>query len=1157
MQSGLCLPFSPVLSSNHVMYPAASKQASNSPPPLKVPDLQLVAVAGGTDCPKEAEISSLAALIGWSFLIGVLLNWTLHGSASLSSPKFSDPASLCSHHLFSENPFSSFTYDRMGPTEQQSHFKKIQNFKADYADAEFTQYESQRTGMRVVTVDRKGPKVYGYFAVATEIHDDSGSPHTLEHLCFMGSRKYPYKGVLDKFATRAYSDTNAWTDTAETVYTLTTAGWEGFAQILPVYLDHLVVPTLTDEGCYTEVHHVDGSGHDAGVVYSEMQGRQNLPMDLMDLEMRRLLYPEGSGFRAETGGLMENLRILTPERIRQFHRDMYQPKNLRLVLIGEVDHANLLDVLDKFEDDIVDKVPAYDAPFKRPWVDSPITPPLGKSTIKVVEFPEDDDSTGEIQIGFLGPPSVDEKLETALNTLMMYLSGSSVSVLVNTLVEKEHLTSMVYGSAQNHYHQLITFTLTSIATSKLETTEKRFFEILKEHTSKPLDIDYMKDCLRRFKRQCRFVAEIGNDEYKDPIIKDHNYGNRDGSDLKSSLESLSVFDELEEWSEEDWRTFLKKWIVDAHHVSILGKPSVELAEKQKADEVARVKAQQEKLGEAGLKEKAEQLKKATDENDKPIPNDILSRLKVPGTESIHFFKTETARSGLAKKLGSVENKIQQIIDKDENGLPLFVHYEHIPTSFVHFGVALGTAAVPTELKPLLGVYLSNFFTTPIMRNGKRIEFEQVITSLEQDTIQYSLDRGTDIGNSEMVYTHFVVEVEKFATVVQWLADLLVNSIFDTERLIATVKKMLADVPDEKRDGDSMAFAVDRMIHYDAASSVRATTTLVKASYLKRILKLLKTEPQTVIDKLETLRKSIITFSNLRILAIANFETLQSPVSTFKILTDAIKPGPEPTINPIDERKNVLSDLGRQPGGSSYVVPMSIDSSFAVLTARGPDSFRHPQLPALMVAIAYLDAVEGPMWTAIRGTGLAYGTNFFRDFECGLLKFHIYKSPNAFSAFEAAKRQVREYGDGTKPLEQLALEGAISSIVREFVDKKADIVDAARQSFIDLTIKSVGAGWSEWMLAEVRKVDEQQVRSIMTDVLAAVFEPASADLVVTCGSTMTDDLKKNFGEAGFKVQVKQLADFQEAYGLEGEEEEVTDEDEDEEDEDDDEDEEMEG
>jgi hypothetical protein len=70
---------------------------------------------------------------------------------------------------------SPLLYDKMASIQQESHFKEIQKFKADYADATFTQYESQRTGLRVVVVDRKGPKVYGNFAVATEIHDDSGS----------------------------------------------------------------------------------------------------------------------------------------------------------------------------------------------------------------------------------------------------------------------------------------------------------------------------------------------------------------------------------------------------------------------------------------------------------------------------------------------------------------------------------------------------------------------------------------------------------------------------------------------------------------------------------------------------------------------------------------------------------------------------------------------------------------------------------------------------------------------------------------------------------------------------------------------------------------------------------------------------------------------
>lgn len=69
--------------------------------------------------------------------------------------------------------------------EKMTYFRQVQNFKADYAPAEFTQWESERTGMRVVVVHRKGPKIYGYFALATEIHDDSGarksSPYAAVH----------------------------------------------------------------------------------------------------------------------------------------------------------------------------------------------------------------------------------------------------------------------------------------------------------------------------------------------------------------------------------------------------------------------------------------------------------------------------------------------------------------------------------------------------------------------------------------------------------------------------------------------------------------------------------------------------------------------------------------------------------------------------------------------------------------------------------------------------------------------------------------------------------------------------------------------------------------------------------------------------------------
>lgn len=76
----------------------------------------------------------------------------------------------------------------------------------------------------------------------------------LSSLVFMGSEQYPYKGIIDHFANRGFSNgTNAWTDTDHTAYTVSTAGGQGFLQILPIYVDHILYPTLTPEGFVTEV----------------------------------------------------------------------------------------------------------------------------------------------------------------------------------------------------------------------------------------------------------------------------------------------------------------------------------------------------------------------------------------------------------------------------------------------------------------------------------------------------------------------------------------------------------------------------------------------------------------------------------------------------------------------------------------------------------------------------------------------------------------------------------------------------------------------------------------------------------------------------------------------------------------------------------------
>ncbi|UKZ72749.1 hypothetical protein TrVFT333_000384 [Trichoderma virens FT-333] len=1031
-------------------------------------------------------------------------------------------------------------------------FRKVQTFKTDYAPCTITQYVSERSGMQVVVADRKGPKINGYFTLATEIFDDSGAPHTLEHLIFMGSKNYQWKGLLDKLSSRAYSSTNAWTATDHTAYTLETAGWDGFAQILPVYLEHVILPTITDDGIVTEVWHIDGEGNDAGVVYSEMQAVENRSTEIMDLKARRLLYPENVGFRYETGGMTEALRVLTPERIRQFHRDMYQPRNLCVVIVGEADHENLLEILDAFEESIKDDIPALDTPFKRPWTDSAQPPVLKESIVTTAEFPEEDESVGEILIGFFGPPCTDVLATSALNILLTYLCGSSVSVLENTLVEREELASSVSYWWESRPNSLIWLQPTGVATEKLAFVEKRLFEVLKDVVSKPLDMDYMRECIRREKRQVKYHAETSESFYSTNIITDYLFGKRDGSTLKE-LETLAEYDVLEKWSDEEWRAFMREWMADANHISILGKPSLELATKIKSDHEARIAKRKEELGADGLQKLAQRLEEAKSKNDAPIPPEVIDRWAVPGTESIHFIESDTARSGNAKSVGLGPGRAQELINAASDGkLPLFIQFEDVPTNFVHITLHVGTSKVPVHLKPLMSIFSDNFFNTHITRDGQKINFEQVVMELERDSVGYDIGSSRQLGDTEGYMIQFQAEPEKYDAAVNWLRTMMFDSVFDPVRIKAAVMKALADIPESKRDGRSMAAEVDTAIHTEKSTLTAARRVVVKAVYLKRIKKLLKKNPDQVVEWFNEIRNSLFTFENLRVLVTANLQNLPNPITTWDSLSTALKSQNE-SMAPIPKPSSILNEEGKAPGSvGATIIPMTaLDSSFSVSTAPGLSSFSDPMVPALMVAVGYLETVEGPLWNAVRGAGYAYGTFFTRNVESGVISFKVYRSPDASKAIIASRDAIQKIANGDVPIDKHLLEGTISQIVVTFADEQSTMPSAAQQNFVQSVFKGLPKDWSKVILKRVREVTEDEIRQALKDFVMPCFEPGKSNVVITCAKLMQEGIETAFKGMGYKVQTHELSHFHDDYGLDAGDDEEEDEDEDDEDEDEDE------
>ena len=515
-----------------------------------------------------------------------------------------------------------------------------------------------------------------------------------------------------------------------------------------------------------------------------MQGVQNTANELIELKAKRIIYPEEVGFRYETGGMLEQLRDLSADRIRAFHREMYQPQNLCVALFGEVDHVELLEILERFESSILSDIPSPETPFKRPWIDSKQTPPINKTVVEMVEFPEEDESFGSIDIRFLGPDCADAVLTGALNVVLLYLAGSSAALLDNTLVEKEQLASGVYYQIDSRPKTEISFSLSSVETPRLEEVEKRFFEVLKEAMTKDLDMSFMQDCIDRQVRTSKFNAEGSSTAFADFIIADYLYGKRDGSTLEGAASLAQYQKELSGWTQDQWRGFIKMYISDAPHVSILGKPSTALSEKLKNDEATRIEEQKKRLGPDGLKKAQDRLDKAMAENDREIPAHLLGKFKVPPTDSIHFVNTSSARTGPALEVGRPQNKYQKIIEKDGKDIPLFIDFEHIPSNFARINLIISTENLPLELRPMLSIYLEAFFNLPIKRHGKILEFEQIVVELERDTVGYTIDSASGLGNVECLKISFQVEVDKYQVAIRWLRELMWNSVFDAERISA-------------------------------------------------------------------------------------------------------------------------------------------------------------------------------------------------------------------------------------------------------------------------------------------------------------------------------------------------------------------------------------
>ncbi len=206
--------------------------------------------------------------------------------------------------------------------------------RLDYPELDETLYrQTLSNGLTIAVVPRKGfTKKLAYFvtdygSIHTDFvfegkthHAPAGVAHYLEHKMFdmPGGRD-----VSAEFAALG-AMTNAFTSYDMTAYYFSCT--DHFAQCLKLLLEFVSTPYFTEESVEKE----------RGIIDQEIGMNEDAPESVVFEQLMQVMY-ENHPVRVPILGTSQSIREITPEVLHTCHRAFYNPGNMLLCVIGDVD----------------------------------------------------------------------------------------------------------------------------------------------------------------------------------------------------------------------------------------------------------------------------------------------------------------------------------------------------------------------------------------------------------------------------------------------------------------------------------------------------------------------------------------------------------------------------------------------------------------------------------------------------------------------------------------------------------------------------------------------------------------------------------------------------------------------------------------------------
>lgn len=310
--------------------------------------------------------------------------------------------------------------------------------------------------------------------VTTEPHSWSGISHFLEHMIFKGSKNI-LPGDFDYVVESKGGLANAATSYDYTHFFLTTA-YQYLPDTLPYLGEILLQAEISDEEFYIE----------RDVVLEEIRSSYDDYDWIVLQSITNNIYqthPYGKSVLGEESLLLKN----TPNQMRCYHKTYYQPQNMVVVLVGNVNKDTSITLVENcFRD--------FSVPSECPMVSFDSEPPIVNIRRQELFLPRLEQC--RLIMGWIGPGIDNLEGAIALDMLSLILTGGRNSRLVRKLREEQHLVLDISCDFSLQKHSSL-FTICSyLSKNNFEQIETIIRNNLYKLQKEPVTPHELKTCQR-------------------------------------------------------------------------------------------------------------------------------------------------------------------------------------------------------------------------------------------------------------------------------------------------------------------------------------------------------------------------------------------------------------------------------------------------------------------------------------------------------------------------------------------------------------------------------------------------------------------------------------------------------------------------------------